>query len=458
MLEKVYDFITNRHLIEPGDSVLIALSGGKDSVFCAQALLRFKQQLGINKMACLHVNHKLRGNDSNHDEQFCKDFTESLGMTFHVERVNVKLLSLMWKRSLEDSGREVRYKILERYARLHGYTKIITAHTKDDQVETLLMRLIKGTGLDGFTGIHEQRGMIIRPLLSVSADEIRAYLKDSGIDFVEDSTNAVNTYERNKIRNEIIPLLAEINPRFDDALMRFHSIVKNAHQLVGEQVNKAIEEHLYVVKGGYVLELAAIEPLLLPDIIEYITKTYYKLTLSYDKTASIMELILGKNSGKYVTMSDFLEVHYNFEQLYFIEEEDFFIEDEFPLVPGETFIDKYKTTIAVHEWDNDLPVFIDDNECYIPSVLIDLPSLTARTRTPGDVFISMRTVKRRKLKKYFNDMRIPRVLRDKVLLITDKEHIYSIIGIDKSAYSDVPFKKPYIHIRYTVHTEMHTKE
>ncbi len=458
MLEKVYDFVTSRHLIEPGDSVLIALSGGKDSVFCTLILQRLKQQLGINHLACLHVNHRLRGDDSTRDELFCREFSISRGVPFYCERVNVKLLSLMWKRSLEDTGREVRYKILEHYARVHGYNKIVTAHTKDDQIETLLMRLVKGTGLDGFAGIHEQRGYVIRPLLTITADEIRAYLTDSHIEFTEDSTNSVNTFDRNKIRNEIIPIFTQINPRFDDALLRFHSIVKNAHSLISEQVSKAIEEHLYVVKGGYVLELASIEALLLPDIIEYITKTYYKITLSFDKTAAIIELILGKNSGKFIMVSDFLEVHYNFEQLYFIQEEDFFIEDQFPLVSGEHFIEKYKTTLTVRDFDNDLPVFIDENECYIPTTLIDLPTLCARTRTPGDVFISMRSMKRRKLKKFFNDIRIPRVLRDKVLLIADKERIYSIVGIDKSAYTDVPFKRPYIHVRYTVHTEMQTKE
>lgn len=458
MLEKVYDFVVSRHLIEPGDSVLIAFSGGKDSVFCTLMLQRLQQQLGIHRFACLHVNHRLRGEDSSRDEEFSRSFAKDRGIPFFCERVNVKVLSLMWKRSLEDTGREVRYKVLEHYARVHGYNKIVTAHTKDDQIETLLMRLIKGTGLDGFAGIHEQRGYVIRPILNCTAEEIRQYLTDAHVEFMEDSTNSVNTYDRNKIRNEILPILTQINPRFDDALLRFHSIVKNAHSLVSVQVSKAVEDHLYVVKGGYVLELASIAPLLLPDIIEYITKTYYKITLSYDKTASILDLVLGKNSGKFIMVSDFLEIHYNFEQLYFIQEEDFFIEDQFPLVPGEHFIEKYKTTVVVKEFDNDLPVFIDENECYIPTVLIDMPTLCARTRTPGDVFISMRSMKRRKLKKYFNDIRIPRVLRDKVLLIADKEHIYSIIGVDKSAYTDVPFKSPYIHVRYTVHTEMQTKE
>lgn len=458
MLEKVYDFVTSRRLIEPGDSVLIALSGGKDSVFCTVMLQRLKQQLGINHIACLHVNHRLRGDDSIRDEAFCRTFTESRGMQFFCERVNVKLLSLMWKRSLEDTGREVRYKVLEHYARVHGYNKIVTAHTKDDQIETLLMRLIKGTGLDGFSGIHEQRGFVIRPILTITAEEIRQYLTDAHIEYTEDSTNTVNTFDRNKIRNEVLPILTQINPRFDDALLRFHAIVKNAHALVSAQVSKAVEEHLYVVKGGYVLELASIEPLLLPDIIEYITKTYYKVTLSYDKTAAILDLVLGKNSGKFIMVSDFLEIHYNFEQLYFLQEEDFFIEDQFSLLPGEHFIEKYKTTFIVKEFDGDLPVFIDENECYIPTSLIDMSTLCARTRTPGDVFISMRSMKRRKLKKYFNDIRIPRVLRDKVLLLADKERIYSIVSVDKSAYTDVPFKSPYIHVKYTVHTEMQTKE
>ena len=198
----------NRSLIDYGDDVVVALSGGADSVCLLYNMLSLWERGYIETLTAVHCNHGLRGEEADRDEQFCKDLCNKLKIHLYCEKIPVKEYAKEHSLSLEEAGRNLRYKTFEKY-RMGG--KIATAHNKKDNAETVIFNLIRGTSLAGMGGIPIMRDAIIRPLLDVSREEIEEYLKEIGADFVTDHTNLETKYSRNKIRLSIIPEMENIN-------------------------------------------------------------------------------------------------------------------------------------------------------------------------------------------------------------------------------------------------------
>lgn len=198
----------NRSLISYGDDVVVALSGGADSVCLLYNMLSLWEKGYIETLTAVHCNHGLRGEEADRDEKFCKDLCNKLKIHLYCEKIPVTEYAKEHSLSLEEAGRNLRYKTFEKY-RMGG--KIATAHNKKDNAETVIFNLIRGTSLAGMGGIPIVRDAIIRPLLDVSRDEIEEYLKEIGADFVTDHTNLETKYSRNKIRLSIIPEMENIN-------------------------------------------------------------------------------------------------------------------------------------------------------------------------------------------------------------------------------------------------------
>ena len=212
-LQKVEAFIARHHLLVPGGRYLVALSGGADSV----ALLVALRQLGYD-VACVHCNFHLRGEESNRDEEFCRSLCEDLGVGFHTAHFATAEYAQAHHVSIEMAARELRYHYFERLRTDIGADDVAVAHHQDDAAETLLLNLIRGTGIHGLTGIAPRNGHIIRPLLAVQRGEVEAFLRDGQWSYVTDSTNLVADVVRNKIRLQILPLMRDINPSVTDAL------------------------------------------------------------------------------------------------------------------------------------------------------------------------------------------------------------------------------------------------
>ena len=210
MQNKLLTFIREQGLISPGDRVICALSGGADSVAMLFALFLLKDKLGICLEAA-HFNHHLRGEESQRDEYFVRDFCARYDIPLHVGGGRVQ----PGKKGLEAAARDARYAYLQS---LDG--KIATAHTADDNAETVLLHLIRGTGLKGLGGIAPKRGKLIRPMLGVTRQEVEAFLTEWSLPHVEDSSNGSDAFLRNRVRHHVMPLLRQENPRIGENLSK----------------------------------------------------------------------------------------------------------------------------------------------------------------------------------------------------------------------------------------------
>lgn len=208
MLSKVADFIARQQLLSRSSLHLVALSGGADSV----ALLTVLLQLGY-RVEAVHCNFHLRGDESERDEMFVKELCGKHEIELHLIHFDTREYASIHQVSIEMAARELRYRYFGQLCRDIGAETVCVAHHRDDAVETLLMNLIRGTGIHGLTGIRPQNGQVVRPLLCVSRQEIEDYLHSIRQDYVIDSTNLMDDAVRNKIRLRLIPLLREINPK-----------------------------------------------------------------------------------------------------------------------------------------------------------------------------------------------------------------------------------------------------
>lgn len=233
LIQKVNQCISDKHLLNRHDRVLVALSGGADSV----ALLRVLLHEGYDCVAA-HCNFHLRGAESDRDEGFVRALCERLTVPLEVVHFDTAAYAVQHSCSIEMAARELRYAWFEQVRQQTGTSVIAVAHHKDDSVETFLLNLIRGTGIRGLRGITPVNGRIVRPMLEVSRAEILSYLQAIGQDYVTDSTNLETDFTRNKIRLKVLPLLGEINPSVSDAIFETASRLVD----VEEVYRKAIQE------------------------------------------------------------------------------------------------------------------------------------------------------------------------------------------------------------------------
>lgn len=212
--QKIAQYIEKEHLFSTQDKLLIALSGGADSV----ALLRILLDLGYDCEAA-HCNFHLRGEESDRDEQFVRQLCQSVNTSLHVVHFNTSQYAIEKKISIEMAARELRYQWFNEIKDKTAANFIAVAHHQDDSVETILLNLLRGTGINGLLGIRPHNGNIVRPLLCVSRREIIDYLNHIGQEYVTDSTNLQDEYTRNKIRLNLIPLMQEINPSVKESII-----------------------------------------------------------------------------------------------------------------------------------------------------------------------------------------------------------------------------------------------
>ena len=240
--QKVLGFMRNKHMTDRGDGVLAAVSGGADSVCLLLLLNGMAAELGIRVFA-FHMNHGIRGEEADRDEQFVGELCKQLEIPLTVAHEKVETYAEEHGLSGEEAGRILRYRHLEETAERYQCAKIAVAHHEDDDAETVLLNLFRGSGLAGLSGIRPVRGKIIRPLLCVSRKEIEEYLKEQGFSWCEDSTNRENDYTRNKIRNELLPWVKEnINSRAAEHILAASELAAQADVYFEMEAERILEE------------------------------------------------------------------------------------------------------------------------------------------------------------------------------------------------------------------------
>ncbi|MCK9228023.1 MAG: tRNA lysidine(34) synthetase TilS [Syntrophorhabdaceae bacterium] len=217
LIGRTIKLIREQALITGGDRVLLGLSGGIDSTTLLFVLNEVRKEIGFD-LGIAHINHLLRGVESERDQAFVKDTAAQYGLKLFLKRADVKSYAESRGLSLQHAGRDIRYQFLDEIADTAGFTRIATAHNLDDQIETFVLRLIKGSGIRGLSSIPPVRNRIIRPFLNIYRSEIEAFAALHSIVFVEDSSNEKTVYERNYVRHRIMPLFEGLNPAFREKI------------------------------------------------------------------------------------------------------------------------------------------------------------------------------------------------------------------------------------------------
>ncbi len=265
ILDNVKKYCIDRGLLKENMGIVAGLSGGADSVFLLEALRELQNQFRL-RICAVHVNHGIRGEEAARDELFSERYAEGMGIPFRKFMGDVPMMAAEWHMSVEEAGREFRYRCLEDVRQELGYDVIAVAHHRDDQAETILLHMLRGSGLRGMGGMLPRRDRIIRPLLCVGKEEILEALAERGIGFCQDSTNEEIRYRRNKIRWEVLPLLQEVQEGAAEHLARLGEEMQEVAAYLEGQAEACCQELVREEKGCLKVEADAFLPI--PNVLQ----------------------------------------------------------------------------------------------------------------------------------------------------------------------------------------------
>lgn len=418
-------FLKKYGLFEQKDPFLVGFSGGADSL----CLLHILHNLGLNIIA-IHLNHNWRGDESLRDHNFCRQFCEENNIKFYSETLPDTVPNN------ETAARNARYDFFEQAADRFASRVVFTAHNADDNAETLIYRIIKGTGVEGLCGIKEKRGIFYRPLLAVERSDIEKYCADNNLCHITDSSNNDTKYKRNFIRHEILPLIKKINP---DAVNALNSLSKVAAEEI--EISKYYLNNILTDIGNSTKKFLA-----LPNSVQ--NKIIYNLfkanNIDYDRSkilnaADFIRLNGNLKSGKTFSLTTDLWLFVS-EKEFGLISQPHFSDNELKInKEGEYEFDNF--VFSIKKTENLPDKFPDDKECMAFTSLQDI-NFTLRYRHDGDIIQPLGTAGTQKLKKYFNAKKIPNHKKDKIMLLCQNKEVLWISGFgisEKIKVENPPF-------------------
>ncbi|MBE6798432.1 MAG: tRNA lysidine(34) synthetase TilS [Ruminococcaceae bacterium] len=284
MLESVKAAVKRYNMFEGSRSVTVALSGGADSVALLSVLLELRDEFGL-EITAAHLNHSLRGAESDGDEEFVRELCKKLSVPLVTETVDVKSESERSGESIELAARRKRYEFLERVSK----GLIATAHTATDNIETVLYNMARGTGLHGLCGIPPVRGRIIRPMISVTRCEVEAYCTQKGLQYRTDSSNLSDIYARNKIRHNAVPILLEVNSAAVENTARLSEILRQDESFLAEEAEKAFRK-CYRDGGLNIDEVQSLHPSLQYRVVALLAEKELSLRLEHIHIEAVLSM------------------------------------------------------------------------------------------------------------------------------------------------------------------------
>ncbi|MDI3534385.1 MAG: tRNA(Ile)-lysidine synthase [Thermosediminibacterales bacterium] len=442
MLNKVVETIKKYNMISSGDRIIVGVSGGPDSICLLHVLSKLKHKFNIS-LYVAHLDHMFRDEESRNDALFVKEVCQKLQIPLIMETIDVPAYIKKTRLSPEVAARKVRYEFYERALTKVKGNKVALGHNQDDQAETVLMRLLRGSGTQGLAGIEPVRqGRYIRPLLYISRFEIENYLKQNKISYRIDKTNLEAVYYRNRIRLELIPYLeAEYNPNIKSVLARTAEIIREDNsylEKVSEDVfrkNSKWENEKLVISQEMFQEtpMALITRCLRVAVSEISGSSK---DLEYVHVFDIINLIKNSNVGSRLCLPNGVVVEKGYNDLFFykngLKSKSKNISFEYSLdVPGEVFLKETNMRLTSSIKQKECMAELNNDDLMTEYIDLDkIPdrALKVRNRQPGDKFIPLGMKSNKKLKQFFIDEKIPRDIRDMIPLVVSGDDIIWVVG------------------------------
>lgn len=416
MIEKVHRYVREHGLIVPGDRVSVAVSGGADSVALLRILLELRQELGV-VLTVAHFNHKIRGQEAEADQRFVANLAQRFDLEFHSGAGETPAYARQRKISLETAARELRHAWFAQLVRGGKTDKIATAHNQDDQAETVLMRILRGTGIRGLAGISAQtQKAVIRPLLAITRTEIEEYLRNLGQSWRDDSTNKDLHHARNRIRHELLPVLQrDYNPAIQEMLCDLAEVARAEEQYWDKEVDELAGRLVRSGKPGrsgrsnsqqatLALDFSALAslPLALQRRLLRFLAERLGTTLEFKHVQELLTFVQHRASGKELRLPGGLVARRSLRELQISQRADNVEARDYSYaleVPGQVTVVELGTTIRTQV----LSLDGTDELSRYNSGLLDrallAPELTVRNWRAGDRFFPAHTRSPKKVKE-----------------------------------------------------------
>jgi tRNA(Ile)-lysidine synthase len=466
---KVIDFIQRCSLISPEEIVVVGVSGGADSVCLLHVLAKWRKGLGI-KLHIAHLNHQLRGVESEADAEYVSNLAGSLGIPITIDRQDVAAYRTERNCSIEEAARELRYAFLARVAREVGANRIAIGHTRDDQVETILMHILRGTGITGLCGLaprspmaYDRQGiswpakqsnlLVIRPLLDITREETTSYCQEHQLAPRIDSSNLSPSFFRNRLRLQLLPLLRQYNPSVDQALLRLADIAKEDSALIEQQASGLWDEvarqennTIYLDKKQIASLPIALQRQLLRAAVTKLAGDTRDIEASHIEAA---RSLLDKPVGKRISLPHGFICKGGYDEIVIVSTAKQSqlppcpfppLPGEFPLkVPGKTVFPGWNViaSIVVRERVASLSsrsVLSTSEGTYQSNLVADFDfhkagtELFVRQRRPGDRFQPLGMSMPKKLYEFMVDAKIPRSWRGHIPIVCSPQQIIWVVG------------------------------
>lgn len=411
-----------KNLVEKNDRIVLGCSGGPDSIFLLEVFLKIKEEYNLT-LALAHINHLYRGAEADRDENFVRDLGEKNGIQVFVKRKSMELMAKEEKITLEEAGREIRYSFFDEVLEKINGNKVALAHNLDDQVETFLFRLIRGSSLEGLEGINDRRDKYIRPINEIYKSEIIDYLDTNNIPYVVDSTNLENDYTRNSIRLDLIPFIEKrYNPKFKEKINSLLNEIREVNEILEVDYSKyifentlsaqeLINEKSFYIKGKI--------------INYYLNKN--GVSVSRRKIENIIN-ILSSGGSKKIKLDKSCTLIKEYDKIFVengkIAEKE--VKEIRMTVPGEAEFGSYIISAfrETKKRDNDSSEFTTN--------LKEGDELLIRGRVQGDVMIPIGMDNYKKLKEIMINSKVPKDERGKIPVILLDNEIVWAAGVKKS--------------------------